>query len=109
MQFDYLDYDENPRGDPRHDFIQEVRNLFRMSLVADVTVHEHADECRFNRGERPCVCPTAPLYYIGRRSQPEYGLERLSVTPTFFTLGELEVYCEMNISHLRARAKSEQM
>src|SRR5260370_11046444 len=107
MEFDFASYDERLPEEPRRDFIQEVRNLFQMSVVTDVTVYEHTDECCHYRGERPCRCPVVPLYYIGRRAEPEHGLERLRITPTFLTLSELDAYCEENIDRLRAKAQSE--
>jgi hypothetical protein len=107
MEFDFANYNERPLEEPRRDFIQEVRNLFQMRVVTDVTVYEHTDECRDFRGERPCRCPVVPLYYIGRRAGPDHGLERLSITPTFLTLAELHGYCEKNIDRLRAKAQSE--
>jgi hypothetical protein len=107
MEFDAANFDDNVPREPRRDFIQEVRNLFQVSVVTDVTVYEHTDQCLQDRGERPCRCPVVRIFYIGRRAEPEHGLERLGITPSFLALAELEAYCENNIERLRSKAQSE--
>jgi hypothetical protein len=107
MEFDSANYDDNVPREPRRDYIQEVRNLFQVSVLTDVTVYEHTDQCLQARGERPCRCPVVPIFYIGRRAEPEHNLKGLGITPSFLTLVELEAYCENNIERLRSKAQSE--
>jgi len=100
--------DDDAVVEPRHSFTQEVRDLFGVSLVTDLVVEHHSDECRDStgrvRGHR-CTCTTVSYYYLGHRSIPEEGIEKVRITPTFQGLAFLEEYCEQNISHVRMQAK----
>jgi hypothetical protein len=99
--------DDDTIDEPRHSFTQEVRDLFGVSLVTDLVVEHHSDECRDStgrvRGHR-CTCPTVSYHYLGHRAIPEEGIENLRITPTFQGVAFLEEYCEQNISRLRTQA-----
>lgn len=100
--------DRDTIEEPRHSFTQEVRDLFHVSLVTDLVVEHHSDECRDSigrvRGHR-CTCPTVSYHYLGHRAIPEEGIEKVRITPTFQGVPFLEQYCEQNIGVLRAQAK----
>lgn len=100
--------DRDTTDEPRHSFTQEVRNLFGVSLVTDLVVEHHSDDCRYStervRGHR-CSCPTASYYYLGHRPIPEEEIEKVRITPKFSGLAFLEEYCEQNINRLRMQAK----
>jgi hypothetical protein len=110
MEFSPSEYDENRVDEPVHSFMQEVRDLFGISLIADLEPSEHTDECeecRAHGQEHRCVCPTVPTYYLGRRAEPSLGLPNVFVTPGFPSIAELETFCEQRIYKFRAKAKSE--
>ncbi len=103
---DYVS-DDDTVDEPRHSFAQEVRDLFGVSLVTDLIVEHHSDDCRDATERIPgyrCSCPTASYYYLGHRAIPEEGIEKVRITPTFPGLAFLDEYCEQNISRLRIQA-----
>jgi hypothetical protein len=105
---DYPDRDvAEPDEPPRYSFTQEVRDLFGVSLVTDVVVEHHTDDCRYSTERIPahrCSCSTVSYYYLGLRPIPEEGIEKVRITPTFTELTFLEMYCEQNISRFRMQA-----
>jgi hypothetical protein len=107
-QADEYAAEDDTADESRHSFTQEVRNLFGVSLVSELIVDRHTEECSelSQEGSRGhCHCSPMPYYFLGQRAIPQEGVKRFSVCGMFDSLSALEHYCESNIHSLRAQAK----
>ncbi len=105
----YSGCDHETDIEPTHPSTLEVRNLFEASILTENMIsNEHEDDCPFpqSNGKKTCTCPEVTYYYLGRRAEPWLGLPKLTLTPWFPPLCELEDYCKEQIVNLRSRARS---
>lgn len=92
-----------------HSCVQEIRDLFAVSIIADLEAPlEHDPECSFvvSDGQDGCSCPFVPTYFLGRRALPEMGVPSVNLTGSHPPLSALETYCEKQIEVFRARARA---
>jgi hypothetical protein len=88
-------------------YTQEVRDLFRVSIVTDIVPpDEHEDSCAWldSRGEECCTCTPVERFYLGRRALPQEGLEGVNLTGYCKSLQQLEDFCRQRIDHFRREA-----
>lgn len=107
METPFDEYDQSDYSRRLHPFTREVRDLYQASVIAELNEpRKHDEDCPAltRRGRERCTCPTETMFFVGQRAIPSEDLPRVSVTPRFACLAELEEYCEGQIHKLRLAA-----
>jgi hypothetical protein len=87
-------------------YTQEVRDLFHLSIIADVVPpDELEDGCAFvSDSQERCTCTPVSRYYLGRRAVPGDGIEGVNRTGYCESLAQLEDQCRCRIDQFRRDA-----